>query len=59
MQVALKTLQVWEAIVQNAGDTVKPFVNNLLPFVVSWRTPSIDSCLEIRGMASKYSNCPD
>ncbi|KAI8476813.1 MAG: clasp N terminal-domain-containing protein [Monoraphidium minutum] len=32
--VALKTLQVWEAVVQNEGDTIKPFVINLLPFVV-------------------------
>ena len=34
-QVALRTLQVWEAVVQNEGDSAKPFVNNLLPFVVS------------------------
>lgn len=34
-QVALRALQVWEAVVQNEGDAAKPFVNNLLPFVVS------------------------
>lgn len=33
-QVALRALQVWEAVVQNEGDGAKPFVNNLLPFVV-------------------------
>jgi len=33
-KVALKTLQVWEAVVQNEGEGVKPFINNLLPFVV-------------------------
>ncbi|GBF89721.1 hypothetical protein Rsub_02891 [Raphidocelis subcapitata] len=33
-KVALRTLQVWEAIVQNEGDGVKPFFTNLLPFVV-------------------------
>jgi hypothetical protein len=30
-------LQVWEAVVQNEGEGAKPFITNLLPFVVSPR----------------------
>jgi hypothetical protein len=41
-QVALKALQVWEALVLNQGDAVKPFLNNLLPFVVSRAVPQME-----------------
>jgi hypothetical protein len=36
-QVALKGLQVWEAVIQNNSEAVKPFIPNLLPFVVRAR----------------------
>ena len=33
-KVALRAMQVWGCVAQNDGESVRPFIHNLLPFVV-------------------------